>query len=55
MAPITLEEVNKNLLSLQKELHELREAVHLSNRYELAQAARDAREGKETWHSLDKV
>ena len=50
----TLEDLNKNVIELRKELHDLKETVQLSNRYELAQAARKARAGEGTWHPLPK-
>lgn len=55
MTPVSLEKVNENVQSLRKEVDELREIMQMSNRAELAQAAKDARAGKGNWTSLKNV
>lgn len=53
MDSITLDEVNENILSLKKEVDELKEILHSSNRYDLAEKARKARKGEGKWHKLE--
>ena len=53
MSTVTLEEVNNNILSLKKEVDELKEIVQKSNRQELAEKARRARLGEGNWHKLE--
>ncbi len=53
MPPITLEQVNENVNSLKKEVDELKEIIRISNRKELAEKARNAKEGEGDWHELE--
>ncbi len=50
---ITLDKVNENILSIRKEVGELKEIIHASNRFELAQKARRARKGEGNWRKLE--
>lgn len=55
MASVTLEQVNENILSLNKKMDDIMDIIHESNRNELAESARKAHRGEGNWHKLEDV